>query len=235
MYFQKTLLDRLRSGGDRIAIDSGERRTTYAVLLAMADKVTSFLLGLNLEGETRVGIMLSDRSDIIIAMIGTINARCVFVPLDSSLPEGRLASMVGDMDLGHVINSGRADNPFHVSLDGVEHYGLSDILSGPYDAVPGGPYYPCFDGQDSLYIYFTSGSTGKPKGIIGKNCSLLQFVQWEIAEFNLGSGVRFSQLTSPYFDAFLRDIFVPLLSTWHDMRTTFWGNFPCYRPASSLA
>jgi non-ribosomal peptide synthetase component F len=61
-------------------------------------------------------------------------------------------------------------------------------------------------------VYFTSGSTGIPKGVVGKNKSLTQFVQWEIEEFNIDRTFKVSQFISPYFDAFLRDVFVPLVA-----------------------
>ncbi|HEX3935263.1 MAG TPA: condensation domain-containing protein, partial [Puia sp.] len=72
--------------------------------------------------------------------------------------------------------------------------------------------YPAYSEEDSLYIYFTSGSTGTPKGIVGRNGSLSQFLQWETGTFGISNKSRVSQFISPYFDAFLRDIFAPLLS-----------------------
>jgi amino acid adenylation domain-containing protein len=60
------------------------------------------------------------------------------------------------------------------------------------------------------YVYFTSGSTGRPKAIAGRLKAIDHFIRWEIETFGLEPGVRVSQLTSPAFDAFLRDAFVPL-------------------------
>ncbi|GAB2578730.1 hypothetical protein GCM10027168_09520 [Streptomyces capparidis] len=63
---------------------------------------------------------------------------------------------------------------------------------------------------DGGYVYFTSGTTGRPKGIRGSMAAVAHFVDWEIAEFGIRPGTRVSQLTSPGFDAFLRDALVPL-------------------------
>ncbi|MCP5106030.1 MAG: AMP-binding protein, partial [bacterium] len=66
--------------------------------------------------------------------------------------------------------------------------------------------------EDRIYVYFTSGTTGRPKAIVGKNKSLVHFIQWEIETFDIGEGFRGSQFTTPGFDAFLRDVFVPLFA-----------------------
>lgn len=64
--------------------------------------------------------------------------------------------------------------------------------------------------EDEIYLYFTSGTKGKPKAVLGKNISLAQFINWEIQEFSINEDVRCSQFITPAFDAFLRDVFVPL-------------------------
>ena len=46
--------------------------------------------------------------------------------------------------------------------------------------------------------------------MMGKNQSLLHFIHWEIETFGITESSRINQLTTPVFDAFLRDIFVPL-------------------------
>lgn len=66
--------------------------------------------------------------------------------------------------------------------------------------------------EDPIYIYFTSGSTGQPKAVLGMNKSLVHFINWEIETLGIDHPWRVSQLTSPSFDASLRDFFVPLCS-----------------------
>lgn len=201
MNFQTELLGSLRQHSERVAIENGENHVTYAQLLKKADSVTSFLSGLDLAAETIVGIDLADKVDIISSMIGVMNARCAFVLLDSSLPESRRANMVEDMKLKHIISSTAQSGD-------ISHYALSEMPA----LGKGEPVYPEYHEDDTLYIYFTSGSTGTPKGIVGRNGSLLQFMQWEVEAFNIDESHRFSQFVSPYFDAFLRDVFVPLFS-----------------------
>jgi mycobactin peptide synthetase MbtE len=202
MIFQKELIKSLEANTHRIAIENGDENISYKQLLDAANTVTAFLLKQGLDKETVVGVDLQDRYSIICAMIGIMNSRCVFVPIDSKMPEGRLASIIQNLDLRYIISSKDKSHP------GLQQYFLEDILESNETVGQ----YPAFDGDDSIYIYFTSGSTGVPKGIIGRNESLLQFLQWEIKTFNIDAGMRVSQFISPYFDAFLRDVFVPLLA-----------------------
>jgi amino acid adenylation domain-containing protein len=84
-------------------------------------------------------------------------------------------------------------------------------------AVPGLAALPDADdpsfepvSAEPCYVFFTSGSTGQPKPILGRASGLAQFIDWEISTFDLAPGCRVSQLTAPTFDAWLRDVFVPL-------------------------
>lgn len=209
MVFQKELIKSLETNARHTAVEQGGEKISYAQLLTAANSITGFLMKQGLEKETVVGVNLSDRYNIICAMIGVMNSRCVFVPIDSKLPEGRLAAMVQNLGLRYLITSKEMPgNSVIENHAGLQQFFIEDMLAANETVRE----YPSFDADDSLYIYFTSGSTGVPKGITGRNESLLQFLQWEIKAFQLGVGARVSQFISPYFDAFLRDVFVPLLA-----------------------
>jgi mycobactin peptide synthetase MbtE len=213
MLFQPALLESLRSNAPRTAIESETQSLSYQELLDRADKVTAQLLEYNLPKGTIIGILLQDRTDLITAIIGIANAGCIFVPIDGELPTKRLSVMAADLALHWVISSAHSPAKDLLAANPAPgQFLLEDILARESHSPGGTLPYPEFDAQDSLYIYFTSGSTGTPKGIIGKNDSLLQFLQWEIETFHIGKGTRISQLISPYFDAFLRDVFAPLLA-----------------------
>jgi mycobactin peptide synthetase MbtE len=202
MTIQHELMKSLRMHDSQTAIEYGQEKISYAALRDRSDRVTDFLLKQGLKRETVVGIMLQHRPDIIAAILGVINAGCVFVILDKALPNARLQNIFRDLDLQHVI----ASEP--ESGADMSAYSWTEIIRTEPEEIG----YPEYKPDDSLYVYFTSGSTGMPKGIVGKNSSVRQFIHWEIEAFGLGKGIRVSQFISPYFDAFLRDIFVPLLA-----------------------
>ncbi len=210
MIIQKELINSLKINGNKIAIEHGKKRISYSRLFDNANRITKFLLKQQLKSETVIGIDLQDRSDLICALIGTTNARCVFVLLDYSLPEYRINSIIKDLNLQYIISF--RESQLLANEKNITTYYFEEILAEIGEPDLRSDEYPNYDQNDSIYIYFTSGTTGTPKGIVGVNCSLLQFVRWELREFSINSESRFSQFISPYFDAFLRDIFVPLLA-----------------------
>ena len=194
MTLQQSLLASLNGNGERTAIEFGDRKLTYSQLLLASGKVSSFLARSGAGAGTLIGVLLQDRVEVIVAAIGIINAGCVFVPLDGNLPAARVETMLRDLDLRLILSSAR--------FDAIQAEGDDTGTAG----------YPELSGNEPAYIYFTSGTTGRPKGVVGKSSSLLQFATWEIAEFGIDAHFRVSQLISPYFDAFFRDILVPLLA-----------------------
>ncbi|MDJ0837610.1 MAG: amino acid adenylation domain-containing protein, partial [Acidobacteriota bacterium] len=142
------------------------------------------------------------------ALLGILKAGCAFMALDPFYPVERLKTMLGQA-------------PPAAILYEREHKALADKLipSGEFTAlaIPGEtPEQPLEPPQidlrpdDMCYICFTSGSSGVPKAIAGRHQGLTHFIQWEIDTFGLQHGPRVSQLTTPSFDAFFRDVFVPL-------------------------
>lgn len=205
MIFQTILQKSFAQNFNRIAIKGQHTLTTYSTLLRKADTITNFLIGKGTAKESYICVQTDDRELLITAMIGIMNAGCVFVPVSSAWPVKRLAYVLEQTNPAWIISTGNNDHGManHVSLKAI----LEDIALQNTPAQ-----YPEYNGDDSIYLYFTSGSTGTPKGIIGRNKSLLQYLQWQINEFQLDDTIKVSQLISPYFDAFLRDVFIPLLT-----------------------
>jgi len=198
----------------RTAIEIGQHRLTYGDLQERINLIARHLLHRGVRKQTFVGIFMDDRVGIITAMLGILSAGCVFVPLDSAHPGKRLEQMIRVTGIRLVIC-----DALHLerleTLDGVKQQPMECLLLEELLApgeFPGDQLLPdgTFSPEDKIYIYFTSGTTGEPRAVLGKNKSLLHFIDWEIAAFGIDETFRFSQFTPPGFDVFLRDIFVPL-------------------------
>lgn len=201
--FQHALLESLAAHADKTALESGEKALSFRSVLQRSKAITKILLDKGVSPNMVVSIQTKDRLQLIPAIIGVINARCCFSVLDTTLPASRMTQILESLQ--PTLHLTTQEEP------GPESLFQRSIFIDELDELEAEIEFPAFDPEDALYIYFTSGSTGVPKGIVGKNSSLLQFLTWEIATFHLDTNTRGSQLISPFFDAFLRDVFVPLL------------------------
>jgi amino acid adenylation domain-containing protein len=218
---QEKLNESLTKHKNNIAIECGKRVVSYNQLRKTSNHIANQVLKKGIPPQTLIGILIHDPLQFILTMVGILKAGCVFMPLDNTHPKNRLEVMIHSTNTKFVISDGESFNRF-VS-NGVltsprnaryecEFIRVDDLLlseeSTWWTHEPEIHYTP----EDKIYIFFTSGTTGTPKAIVGKNKSVLHFVKWEMDRFGIDETFRISQLTSPGFDAILRDIFVPLCS-----------------------
>ncbi|MFN2416202.1 MAG: amino acid adenylation domain-containing protein [Pyrinomonadaceae bacterium] len=208
---------------ERVALDGPGGRVIYAELEARTNRLANFLLRSGAGRGSVVAIMAADRAEFITAMIATLKLGGAFVPLDPETPEKRLRAMLDEATPDWFL----AEPTSLAALDaaGAGSRGARVVLlGGGTDARPENLKFvtgseaiedarpPRVESEpdDLCYIYFTSGSTGRPKGIAGRLKSIDHFIRWEIEALAITEDARGSQLISPSFDAFLRDVFVPL-------------------------
>ena len=89
-----TLFDRVAARfTDRIALVEGDRRTTYAELDAMSDRVAGRLREHQVELGEPVGVHLARRTELYAVMLGVLKAGACVVPLN---PEPCSGLVCGD-------------------------------------------------------------------------------------------------------------------------------------------
>jgi iturin family lipopeptide synthetase B len=179
---------------------------TYAAIAAKADKVAAMLSRRQLPEGSFVGILCEDRASLICSILGILQARMVFVPLEITLPARRLSSMIDQIQPGCSITD-QPQELCHELAQNTTWVTIAEINAE--EALPEVPR-PVYALTDAVYVYFTSGTTGHPKGVVGRNKGLSHFIAWEISRFNLDASFRCSQFVNPGFDVFMRDILVPL-------------------------
>jgi amino acid adenylation domain-containing protein len=209
------------------AIDRGSRGVvTYRELEDESNRLANFLISSGANPGSIVAIMVRDSARVVTAMLAILKARCVFAPFDARIPDNRLRVMaeqiapawfIIDSDhLGRVaeIVSGTTRRVKVICVSGAEP---ADEVSNNLTVTRGYAQYTLntnptlqSDPNDMCSIFFTSGSTGTPKGIAGRLKGIAHFVLWEAGALGVGPGTRVSQLTTPAYDAFLKDVFLPL-------------------------
>ncbi|HLP62244.1 MAG TPA: amino acid adenylation domain-containing protein [Candidatus Deferrimicrobium sp.] len=214
--FQCILNESLSKFNDNIAIEYGNRFITYSELDRQSNTIADFIMAKGIKNQTFIGFLIDDRLEVIFTAIGILKAGCVIVPLYSSYPNGRIEMMINATEIGYIFID--AINGLRFGEGGIQlqssciFFPLAQFFSTGDYLKSNSRTDIQFSPEDQLYVHFTSGTTGIPKAVVGKNKSLLHFINWEIETFGVTDSYRAAQFTIPGFDPFLRDVFVPLFS-----------------------
>jgi amino acid adenylation domain-containing protein len=176
---------------DAVALIDGERRLTYQELYARASELAGQLRRMGIGPETVVGVRLPRTAELIVTLLGVLEAGAAYLPLDPAYPEERIGFMVEDAGAALVIESPALPSP-----------------PGPLSRHPSPP--PRERGRDLAYLIYTSGSTGRPKGVAIEHASAVRLIAWASQAFSAAELRGVLASTSISFDLSIFEIFVPL-------------------------
>jgi amino acid adenylation domain-containing protein len=190
-----------------LAVESGTERLTYLQLDQDSNRLANLLLDSGATRGSVLAIVATDRIRVLTSILAALKANCAFAPFDPRLPELRLKTMIEQIKPGWFMTETEHLKMLAAIAPDAQHFPLENALADYPNTTP-----PALesDPDQMSSIFFTSGSTGKPKAIAGRLKGLSHFVWWETGALSLDENTRGSQLTSPSWDAFLRDVFVPL-------------------------
>ncbi|HEX8171689.1 MAG TPA: condensation domain-containing protein [Thermoanaerobaculia bacterium] len=170
---------------EREAVVCDGVRLTYRELDERANAVAAALRARGVEPGQRVAVRTKRSAFRIAALLGVLKAGAVYVPISSTLPEGRVSFQTEDSNCVLTVD---------------EHF-------------EGGSSGPRFLGSsvDLAYVIYTSGSTGRPKGVEVAHRGFVNMILDQIRTFGIVADDRVLQFASCSFDASLSEIFMALL------------------------
>ncbi len=184
------LLDRrVEAGdGDRVAVESGGERITYADLAGRTARAAAGLAALGVRPEERVPLVLPDGPEFVAVFLGAMRLGAVPVPLSTMLTgqelafqcsdararvavvSSGLAPVAGEMAAGAaeltdlvVAGDGTVDTPV-----GVRCRRLADLVAGARTTASA---YATWPDSPAFWLY-TSGTTGRPKAAMHRHANL---------------------------------------------------------------
>ncbi len=188
---------------------------SYAELDRASNQLAHTLIERGLRPQDRVGLFLHKSLDLGVAIYGSLKAGGVFVPLDPFMPPERLAFIMRDCGIEHLITSDQlvervaeADLDAGTCLYGctrdVGFAGLSwqQVRTRP-DTLPD----VWMIDQDLGYIMYTSGSTGRPKGMMHSHLGSVTYARWGATHVGLGPADRVASHAPLHFDLSIFDFF----------------------------
>jgi amino acid adenylation domain-containing protein/non-ribosomal peptide synthase protein (TIGR01720 family) len=199
--------EQARTRPDAVAIVDEHRSLTYRQAAELSSQLAHHLIARGLTAEQVVGISLGRSADMVIGLLGVLQAGCAFVPLDPQWPAARRAVVIEDARVVVQLNDSGEHDPGEPEAVAVD---LADWRFGHCPAEATGVTVP---GNALAYVIFTSGSTGRPKGAMIRHEAISERLLWQVDEI-LGFGHDDASLfKAPLsFDISINEIFLPLVS-----------------------
>ncbi len=188
-----------------VAADGGT--LTYAQLMERVHRLAWFLRARGVGLETRVALCLERSPDMVVALLGVLEAGAAYVPLDSAYPPERLAYMLEDSGirllLVHAPTRGKLSGRHleEVCLDEAREDIAACSARAPSVAVPP---------EAAAYVLYTSGSTGQPKGVVMWHRSLVNYSRAASRFSPMAPGERLLQFASISWDTSAEELFTCL-------------------------
>ncbi len=177
-----------------LAVAAGAERATYRELDLHARRIAMRMLAAGVKPGGTVAFAFEPCVPMIAALVAIARLGCAYAPLDVRLPAARLAQMIADLKIRHLVT-----DDAHAALFDVP--GLTVLLTGGegneddhggQGGKAGGrggvAQWPAVRTDRILYVIHTSGSTGKPKAAGVYHDSFTRFLQWWNGEFGFEAG-----------------------------------------------
>lgn len=200
---------------EKIAIETGNMNYSYLDLLTYSSSIAKSLRNQGVKPGDVIAIYGSRSFEMIGSILAVLKAGGTFLNIDAQIPYNRVKYMLEQSNAKVLLFSSKSKtDAYHELILDIdlkvmesEHlYKRGKVLDDKEIDLQADILH------ENAYIFFTSGTTGVPKGILGTHNGLAHFLSWQREEFSVTPADRSAQLIHLTFDAYLRDIFLPLTS-----------------------
>lgn len=169
---------------------------------------------------TYIGAKYSPNSPVIVVMdktvfavatfLGVVYAGCFYVPVDSSIPDLRIMSIIDTLNAQIIISDKKNIEKLHKLDFKGEIITYEDLINKPVNNEVLSAASRNSRDIHPLYTIFTSGSTGTPKGVVASHRSVISFIEEFTKSFNLSQSDIIGNQAPFDFDVSVKDIYSTL-------------------------
>ncbi|MBN3754906.1 amino acid adenylation domain-containing protein [Paraburkholderia sp. Tr-20389] len=216
---------------DVSAVMDAERTLTRAELDARATRLAARMMAAGVGAEVRVGIAVGRSTDLFVGLLAILKSGGAFVPLDPTHPRERLAHIVDDASIEHVVTERR-----HVPRLPLRHGTRVWLIDADDDAQQEDIAWrePAIAPTQAAYLIYTSGSTGKPKGVVVDHASIAMHCAAIVARYGMREKDRVLHFMSINFDG-AHECWLAPLSAGVDIRITDDALWPPAQTCETIA
>jgi amino acid adenylation domain-containing protein len=197
---------------DAVAVISEDQQLTYRELNDRANQLAHYLQSSGAGPESPIGIMIERSVELVVGLLGILKAGGAYVPLDPGYPRERLAFMIADAGIHHLLTQAQFVGQLPEQL--FKPGSLTTSLDADWTEIsrestenPASKATP----ENLAYVMYTSGSTGIPKGVSVNHRSVVRLVR-NTNYVDLNSDHTFLQMAPVSFDASTFEIWGSLLN-----------------------
>ncbi len=210
-FVQDVFESRVACDPAKVAASFRNQEISYRELNERANQLARYLRTLGCGPDVIVAIHLARSIDLLIAMLGVVKAGGAFLPLDASLPPGRIDAVMEDSGAPLVITSSKLTHRF---AESTAHRVTIDSLDAIWRNEATGSLDSVTSDHDLAYVIYTSGSTGTPKGVMIEHRNLAVFLDALDPVFGPEPGVMLA-IASSSFDISIMELLWSLSRGFH--------------------
>ncbi|MCP5052293.1 MAG: AMP-binding protein, partial [bacterium] len=205
------LRDQIGKTPHRIALSRGNTQLSYRELDRRSRHLAQSLNREGVRPNTIVAIMTEPSIQMIIGILGILQAGGAYLPIDPNYPQERIDFMLKDsnacilltaLGTGDSLNATGLNSPLERGAPRYEGWGVSNEAGqNEQTASP----------ANLAYIIYTSGSTGRPKGVMVEHRNLTAYIHAFSKIIPIKPHDIMIQQSSYAFDTFVEEIYPVLL------------------------
>ena len=181
-----------------VALQTVDQTLSYEALDLRAMRLAARVAAAGCEPGSGVGLLVDRSVDMVTAMLAAMKTGTFFVPLDRTLPDQRLRTMVEKTNARIILAQPHyIERAATIVAPGTEILPLSEAEdNGSVKSV-----HRTVSPDAPVYVMFTSGSTGTPKGVMVPHKSVASRLLWMAEAGLMQPDDRVLQRTPFAFDA----------------------------------